>query len=175
MLHFSTPNPRIDFANSPSSSTTELRPWETADGAPRRAGVTSLGMGGTNAHVVLEEAPAVAPTNSARPWQLVVLSAKSANAPSTAPPSVLPSTCATSPGLPLPDVAFTLQVGRKAFQHRRALLCRDLPEAALALETLDPERVLTLTPGGPASTPVAFLFPGQGAQYPPHGARPVRR
>jgi len=80
-LHFSTPNPRIDFANSPFFVNTELRPWESADGTPRRAGVTSLGMGGTNAHVVLEEAPAAAmPAKAARPWQLLVLSAKTPGA-----------------------------------------------------------------------------------------------
>jgi amino acid adenylation domain-containing protein len=166
-LHFSTPNPRIDFADSPFFVNTELRPWETADGSPLRAGVTSLGMGGTNAHVVLEEAPAVAAAQHARPWQLLVLSAKSANALDRAT-FRLAEHLRDEPGIPLPDVAFTLQVGRKAFQHRRALLCRDLPEAALALETLDPERVLTLT-ATPGEHPVAFLFPGQGAQYPGMG------
>ena len=162
-LHFSTPNPRIDFANSPFFVNTELRPWEPADGAPRRAGVTSLGMGGTNAHVVLEEAPAATSERHARPWQLLVLSAKSANALDSAT-FRLAEHLRDQPSLPLADVAFTLQVGRKAFQHRRVLLCRDLPEAALALETLDPERVLTLT-ATPGEHPVAFLFPGQGAQY----------
>ncbi|HEV7508303.1 MAG TPA: amino acid adenylation domain-containing protein [Thermoanaerobaculia bacterium] len=167
-LHFSTPNPRIDFANSPFFVNTELRPWETADGGPRRAGVTSLGMGGTNAHVVLEEAPRAAtpPTRSERP-QLLVLSAKSANALDSAT-FRLAEHLRDEPDLPLADVAFTLQVGRKAFQHRRALLCRDLQEAALALETLDAERVLTFT-ATPGEHPVAFLFPGQGAQYPGMG------
>jgi amino acid adenylation domain-containing protein len=162
-LHFSTSNPRIDFANSPFFVNTELRPWETGEGVPRRAGVTSLGMGGTNAHVVLEEAPAPEPARPARPWQLLVLSAKSATALDRAT-FRLAEHLRDRPELPLADVAYTLQVGRKAFQHRRALLCRDLPEAADALESLDPERVLTLI-ATPGEHPVAFLFPGQGAQY----------
>jgi acyl transferase domain-containing protein len=171
-LHFSTPNPRIDFAGSPFFVNTELRPWEVADGVPRRAGVTSLGMGGTNAHVVLEEAPAAAPSRGEparpqRPWQLLVLSAKSATALDRATLH-LAEHLGDRPELELADIAYTLQVGRKAFQHRRAVLCRDLPEAARALESRDPERVLTLT-ATPGEHPVAFLFPGQGAQYPDMG------
>jgi amino acid adenylation domain-containing protein len=164
-LHFQSPNPRIDFAGSPFFVNTGLRPWEAPDGAPRRAGVTSLGMGGTNAHVVLEEAPE-SPREGAsagRPWQLLALSAKSATALDRATLR-LADHLRDRPELPLADVAFTLQAGRKPFLHRRALLCRDLPEAVHALESLDPERVLTLTATA-GEHPVAFLFPGQGAQY----------
>ncbi|HXO42005.1 MAG TPA: beta-ketoacyl synthase N-terminal-like domain-containing protein, partial [Thermoanaerobaculia bacterium] len=102
-LHFQTPNPRIDFANSPFFVNTELRPWEVPGGGPRRAGVTSLGMGGTNAHVVLEEAPAPEPelASAPRPHQLLLLSAKSAAAleRSTAR---LADHLRQSPGLELP-------------------------------------------------------------------------
>jgi amino acid adenylation domain-containing protein len=164
-LHFQTPNPRIDFANSPFFVNTELRPWEVPGGGPRRAGVTSLGMGGTNAHVVLEEAPPPAPASESRPHQLLLLSAKSAAAleRSTAR---LADHLRQGPGLELPDVAFTLSHGRKPFQHRRALVAAasDLAGAATALETLDPERLLTTAPE-PGDRPVAFLFPGQGTQY----------
>jgi amino acid adenylation domain-containing protein len=169
-LHFQTPNPRIDFAGSPFYVNTELRPWEAAAGAPRRAGVTSLGMGGTNAHVVLEEAPrqeTAAAAPPARAWQLLALSAKSATALDQAS-FRLAEHLRDRPELPLGGVAYTLQAGRKAFQHRRTLLCRDLAEAARSLESLDPERVLTST-AAPGEHPVAFLFPGQGAQYPGMG------
>jgi amino acid adenylation domain-containing protein len=222
-LHFRRPNPRIPFAGSPFFVNTELRPWEVEGGGPRRAGVTSLGMGGTNAHVVLEEAPPPAPASASRPHQLLLLSAKSAAALERATVR-LADHLRQSPGLDLPDVAFTLTHGRKTFQHRRALLvsgasgARDLADgvsgatglasgasgladgasgasgladgasgasgladgvsgatgladgatgladAALALETLDPERILTTAPE-PGDRPVAFLFPGQGAQY----------
>ncbi|HEV2852271.1 MAG TPA: amino acid adenylation domain-containing protein [Thermoanaerobaculia bacterium] len=168
-LHFEAPNPRIDFAGSPFFVNTELRPWP-ADAHPRRAGVTSLGMGGTNAHVVLEEAPPLAqtsPASGSRPQQLLLLSAKSAAAleRSTAR---LADHLRQNPGLDLPDVAFTLSHGRKSFQHRRALVASGLADAAAALETLDPERLLTTAPE-PGDRPVAFLFPGQGAQYPGMG------
>ena len=163
-LHFEAPNPRIDFAGSPFFVNTELRPWPAG---PRRAGVTSLGMGGTNAHVVLEAAPPSVPTSGSRPHQLLLFSAKSANAleRSTAR---LADHLRQSPDLDLPDVAFTLTQGRKAFQHRRALLASDVADATVALETLDPERLLTTAPE-PGDRPVAFLFPGQGAQYPGMG------
>src|SRR5205807_6367730 len=68
-LHFKTPNPAIPFAETPFFVAAEARPWESA-GAPRRAGVNSFGIGGTNAHVVLEEAPAPVPPGPPRPWQL---------------------------------------------------------------------------------------------------------
>jgi amino acid adenylation domain-containing protein len=162
-LHFEKPNPRIDFASSPFFVNTELRPWPA--GQVRRAGVTSLGMGGTNVHLVLEEAPAAVPTSSAsRPRQLVLLSAKSAAALERAT-ARLADHLREEPGLELADVAFTLSHGRKAFQHRRALLASDAADAATALETLDPERLLTTAPAA-GDHPVAFLFPGQGAQYP---------
>ena len=164
-LHFQTPNPRIDFANSPFYVNTELRPWEVPGGGARRAGVTSLGMGGTNAHVVLEEAPPAAAASASRPHQLLLLSAKSAAAleRSTAR---LADHLRQGSGLELPDVAFTLSHGRKPFQHRRALVAAagGLADAAAALETLDPERLLTTAPA-PGDHPVAFLFPGQGTQY----------
>jgi amino acid adenylation domain-containing protein len=166
-LHFEAPNPRIDFAGSPFFVNTELRPWPAG---VRRAGVTSLGMGGTNAHVVLEAAPSLVPTTPAagsRPHQLLLLSAKSAAAldRSTAR---LADHLRDNPGLDLPDVAFTLTHGRRSFQHRRALLAADLADATRALEMLDPERILTTAPE-PGDRPVAFLFPGQGAQYPGMG------
>jgi amino acid adenylation domain-containing protein len=162
-LHFESPNPRIDFAGSPFFVNTELRPWPAGT---RRAGVTSLGMGGTNAHVVLEEAPAATPENAAsgsRPHQLLLLSAKSAAALERAT-GRLADHLRDHPEADLADVAFTLTHGRKPFQHRRALLASDLADAATALETLDPERLLTTAPEA-GDRPVAFLFPGQGAQY----------
>ncbi|HEX6199710.1 MAG TPA: type I polyketide synthase, partial [Thermoanaerobaculia bacterium] len=153
---------------SPFFVNTELRPWERANGVPRRAGVTSLGMGDTNAHVVLEEAPERAPSGPSRPWQILVLSGRTETAADAAverlaayleaPPEGLPAA-------PLPDVAYTLQVGRKALAHRRVLLCRGDEEAVHeVLARRDPERLLRGFHRG-GDRPVAFLFPGQGAQY----------
>ncbi|HXO18985.1 MAG TPA: beta-ketoacyl synthase N-terminal-like domain-containing protein, partial [Thermoanaerobaculia bacterium] len=163
-LHFESPNPQIDFAGSPFYVNRELRAWET-DGGPRRAGVTSLGMGGTNAHVVLEEAPpqAAVPATSSRPWQLLALSAKTAAALESST-ARLADHLRAHPELALPDVAYTLQTGRKAFKFRRLLVTDGIDDAATALDGLDPERVLTTSPE-PGDRPVAFMFPGQGAQY----------
>jgi acyl transferase domain-containing protein len=161
-LHYEKPNPQIDFAAGPFFVNTALTPWPRGE-RPRRAGVSSFGIGGTNAHVVLEEAPEPEPPGASRPWQLLVLSARTPQALDEAT-ARLATHLAHHSELPLPDVAHTLRLGRRAFLHRRILVCRDTAEAAAALATVDPERVVT----GTASTeapPVAFLFSGQGAQH----------
>ncbi len=165
-LHFERPNPQIDFANSPFFVNAALRDWQT-DGVPRRAGVTSFGMGGTNAHVILEEAPALAPSGPSRPWKLLLLSAHTGTALEEAT-GRLADFLDRNPLLDLADVAFTLQEGRRPFGHRRALLASGLEEAAQALANRDPERLLTTNPE-PGDRPVVFLFSGQGSQYPNMG------
>lgn len=159
-LHFEQPNPEIDFTNSPFSVNTELTEWKT-DGTLCCAGVNSLGFGGTNVHIILEEAPSVAPFGKSRPWQLLALSAKTESALNTATTD-LAEHLKRHPGSNLADAAYTLQVGRKAFSYRRMLVCRDLDDAVTTLETR--EGVLT----GVQETgerPVAFMFPGVGDQY----------
>ncbi|MBN3951416.1 MAG: SDR family NAD(P)-dependent oxidoreductase [Nostoc sp. NMS7] len=161
-LHFQQPNPQIDFANSPFYVNTKLSEWNT-NGTPRRAGVSSFGIGGTNAHVVLEEAPAVAPASDSRPWQLLLLSAKTSTALETTTAN-LAAYFQQHPDIILPDVAYTLQVGRRAFDQRQMIVCRDLDDAVKALTTLDPEKVFTHYQK-PNHRPVIFMFSGQGAQY----------
>ncbi|HLL47351.1 MAG TPA: type I polyketide synthase, partial [Longimicrobiaceae bacterium] len=164
-LHFERPNPAIDFAGSPFYVNTATRPWESG-GAPRRAGVSSFGIGGTNAHVVLEEAPPAEAPGASREHQLLVLSARSEAALGAAR-AELAAYLRERPGLRLADVAHTLQVGRAAFEHRLALVCRDLEEAVDALQG-DPGGASAAVAG--ARRPVAFLFPGQGAQHAGMGA-----
>lgn len=161
-LHFQQPNPRIDFLNSPFYVNVKLQPW-AAGSTPRRAGVSSFGVGGTNAHVVLEEAPPREDAGPSRPMQVLTLSAKSADALEQATRN-LAVHLQEHPELPLADVAYTLQVGRSPFAHRRALVCGDQQEALAALSSPTGNTVFT---GADAATghPVAFLFPGQGAQY----------
>jgi len=167
-LNFEQPNPEIDFANSPFYVNTKLREWKTT-GTPRRAGVSSLGIGGTNAHVVLEEAPTVKEQRSrgalvqGRGYQLLVLSAKTASALEVATTN-LAKQLRQHPDLNLADVAYTLQVGRREFDHRRLVVCQNNEDAATGLETLDPQRVLTHCQE-PIERSIAFLFPGQGSQY----------
>lgn len=161
-LHFKEPNPKIDFVNSPFFVNAALSEWKT-NGTPRRAGVSSFGIGGTNAHVVLEEAPIVESPDSARPWQLLLLSAKSNTALETMSGN-LAEHFKRHPNLNLADAAYTLQVGRQAFNHRRMVVCRDVADAANALETLDAGRVNSSVQKT-GNRPVAFMFTGQGAQY----------
>jgi amino acid adenylation domain-containing protein len=167
-LHYEKPNPRIDFASSPVYVNAELAPWPDRDGEPRRAGVNSFGLGGTNAHVVLEEAPEPEPASHARPFQLLTLSARTPEALAAAG-SRLSAHLAEHPETDLADAAFTLAAGRRAFDVRQALVCRDAADAAACLEAGDPVRLLT-SPGGAggwpeSGRPVAFVFPGQGAQH----------
>lgn len=161
-LNFEQPNPKIDFANSPFYVNTTLAEWRT-DGMVRRAGVSSFGIGGTNVHMVLEEAPIVEPGGESRPWQLLVLSAKTGSALDTATAN-LAEYLKQHSDLDPADVAYTLQVGRQAFNYRRSLVCRDVEDAVTALESLDPARVLTHFYES-AERPVAFMFPGGGAQH----------
>ena len=166
-LHFQQPNPQIDFETSPFYVNTTLSAWP-AGVTPRRAGVSSFGIGGTNAHVVLEEAPLVEPSGPARPWQLLILSAQTASALETATANLIDH-CQRHADLNLADVAYTLQVGRRAFRHRRMLVCRNLTEARWALESRDAKGIFTSAQESEAR-PVVFMFPGQGAQYVNMGA-----
>jgi len=169
-LHYQRPNPEIDFAVGPFFVNAKLTEWKTAGGAPRRAAVTGLGAGGTNVHTILEEAPPEALSGASRDWQLVLLSAKTATALESATTN-LAKHLRQNPALRLPDVAYTLEVGRKAFAHRRLLVCRsgEVESAAAALESCDPKQIFTqAVPRGNPS--VVFMFPGGGAQYAGMGA-----
>ncbi|HEY0601278.1 MAG TPA: type I polyketide synthase, partial [Herpetosiphonaceae bacterium] len=139
LLHFERANPAIDFASSPFYVTTEAAAWHR-NGTPRRAGVSAFGIGGTNAHVVLEEAPAPAESGESRPWQLLPISTKTAAALEAATTN-LAAHLKQSPELSLADVAYTLQVGRQPFAHRRFVLCRSQDEAIAALEGSESGRV----------------------------------
>ena len=162
-LHFERPNPQIDFEGSPFFVNTRLRDWQ-ADRGPRRAGVSSFGIGGTNAHLVLEEAPPTLPSSDhVRAWQLLPLSARSSEALQMMI-ARLGRHLELRPAADFADVAYTLQVGRRRFDHRLILVCRNRAEAIAALTGPDRQRCLAeLRP--PCERPVAFLFPGQGAQY----------
>ena len=170
-LHYTSPNPLIDFANSPFYVNAQPSPWKV-NGTPRRAGVSSLGVGGTNSHVILEEAPAPARSDSAKSWQLLVLSARSEEALEQATDRMA-EYLGEQVALDLADAAYTMQIGRRAFPHRRIVACRDLQDAHLALSKRDPKRVHSQVASDKAPS-VVFLFPGGGAQYPNMGAELYR-
>ncbi|MEK8021436.1 MAG: beta-ketoacyl synthase N-terminal-like domain-containing protein, partial [Candidatus Parabeggiatoa sp.] len=165
LLHFKTPNPKLDLPNSPFYINTELSEWKTV-GLPRRAGVSSFGIGGTNAHVILEEAPypKSKTQKSNRPGQLLLLSARTDTAIETASTQLV-AHLKQHPDLNLADVAYTYQVGRTALSQRRMLVCETLEDAIKALETRDAKRVLTQTVKSDKAPAVVFMFSGQGAQY----------
>ena len=161
-LHFESPNPEIDFANSPFYVNATLKEWEEGP-HPRRAGISSFGMGGTNVHVVLEEAPERPPTKSHRTHHVFLLSARTSEALETATDN-LAAQLTRDADLNLADVAYTLQVGRRHFSQRRMVVCSDRLQAARLLEARDGKRVFSASheTGSPS---VAFLLSGQGSQH----------
>jgi len=161
-LNFTTLNPHIELKGSPFFINNTLRDWASA-GGPRRAGVTALGIGGTNAHVVLEEAPQPTVARESKPYQLLTVSAKTEAAADQAFAD-LAAHLQAHPELKLADVAFTCQQGRHAFAHRRALAVDDNPEAIAALFSVDRNKLVSGI-AAKAAPPVAFMFSGQGSQY----------
>ncbi|MEK6675437.1 MAG: SDR family NAD(P)-dependent oxidoreductase [Planctomycetota bacterium] len=167
-LNFEAPNPTIDFRSSPFFVNNRLREWP--EGAePRRAAVNSLGVGGTNAFAIIEEAPQATPSSiSKKPFQLLTLSARNRTS-LDAYMKKLASFLRECPEVSLADVAYTLHVGRRGFDQRRVLACRDREEAIAILESNDPRRIFTQKVTTGAKPSVVFMFPGGGAQYPNMG------
>ena len=187
-LHFQQPNPQIDFNHSPFYVNTALTDWPSGD-SPRRAGVSSFGIGGTNVHVVLEEGPGEGRRQKAEgrrgyreqeienreelgsrrqesgvsvnSWQLLTLSARSEAALEVASAN-LAAYLERQPEPDLADIAYTLQVGRRGFNYRRAVVCRSVSEAIAQLQ--DGNSPTHSAPESPH--PIVFMFPGQGSQHP---------
>ncbi|WP_326821534.1 type I polyketide synthase [Streptosporangium sp. NBC_01756] len=169
-LHYESPNPKIDFAASPFYVAAAPTKWER-NGFPRRAGISSFGIGGTNAHIVLEEAPSpVREEREPRPAHLLRLSARTDTALAAARER-LAAHLAAHPDADLADVAHTLRVGRRELSRRAAVVVSDVADAVAALA--DPRR--TLSGSAARRTPqLAFLFSGQGSQYAGMGAELYR-
>jgi acyl transferase domain-containing protein/acyl carrier protein len=154
LLHFRTANPGIDFGASPFYCNTSLAPWEPTGGTVRRAGVTSLGLGGTNAHVIVEEA-ARGPVGSAgRQHQILPLSART-DAALRMSAARLANYLRGNPGGSLADIAFTLQVGRATFEHRMAVVCESIEEAIRLLDA-----PFSASAACVPNRPAEFLFDG---------------
>jgi len=161
-LHYQQPNPAIDFANSPFFVNTNLSEWETV-GVPRRAGVSSFGIGGTNAHVILEEWSQTFPTAESRPCELLILSAKTESALEAMRVNLL-THLREHPEDDLAEVAYTLQVGRKAFSYRSVVMCHSRSDAMQTLEKSHGPRVWKSFQQQ-RERPVVMMFSGQGTQY----------
>ena len=159
-LHYVEPNPRIDFANSAFYVNTRLQEWSVQD-HPRIAGVSSFGIGGTNVHIILQEAPlppSTAPMQ--RPWQILTLSAKTPGALAIATQE-LATSVRKHPEYALADIAYTLQVGRRQFEYCGAFPCQDREEAIQGLSSPTKHNFQRRS----SSSEVVFLFPGQGSQH----------
>ncbi|MFB7908762.1 type I polyketide synthase [Kitasatospora sp. NPDC056076] len=164
---FRTPNPELRLEHTPFRVPTAAEPWTPA--GPRRAGVSAFGVGGTNAHVILEQAPRLPrPTTPARPWQLLPLSGDTGPAVASAASRLADHLDRAAPELPLHDVAFTLQAGRRAFRTRGFAVCRDRTDAVDALRGARPGRLVT-RPAPEGVHEAVFMFPGGGMQHPDMG------
>jgi phthiocerol/phenolphthiocerol synthesis type-I polyketide synthase E len=165
LVNFRSPNPQLELESSPFSIATTASPW--LEGAtPRRAAVSSFGIGGTNAHVVLEEAPPISEPPVAVAPHLLVLSARTPTALDQAK-ARLASYLSAAPGIDLGDVSWTLQVGRRHFQHRAAVVAPSVASAVKALEG-GARDISAVHDGG--ERPVVFMFSGQGSQHARMGA-----
>lgn len=166
-LHFEEPNPSIDFKNSPFVVNDRLTQWN-CDDLPRRAGVSSLGIGGTNAHVILEEAPEMFSSKSKKNTWLICFSAKtefSLNALMDTYLDFLLNHRETN----IADLAYTLQIGRCGHEYRAVIICDNIDELIEILSNKSSNYLLT------NKVPIrqrkfVFMFPGQGTQYANMGA-----
>jgi acyl transferase domain-containing protein/thioesterase domain-containing protein len=165
-INFEKPNPKIDFENSPFYINTGYVNWET-DPEKRIAGVSSLGVGGTNAHIILEEAPDSKKSSPSNRWQLLKISARTKTALDEIT-TKLANHLEKHDNLDLGDVAFTLQEGRKDFSYRRIAVCEDIPDAIKTLRKTDSNRIAS-SYYEPINKDIVFMFSGQGAQYPNMG------
>ena len=161
-LNLKKPNPHIPWQKMPVVIPTKLTPWPSVD-RPCVAGVSSFGWSGTNAHVVLEEAPIVKISSMSRPWHVLSISAQTETALEEMTGNLL-AYLKQHPYEPLADVAYTGLVGRSSLNHRRFLVCSDREDAIRVLQTHDPQRILTSTCKADYR-PITFLFPGLGDHY----------
>ncbi len=161
-LHFKRANPKIDFATSPFIMADKLIPFPRGEQV-RRTAVSSFGFGGTNVHIILEEAPAPKGARASRPLQLVPLSAKTPEVLAAYSRS-LAEYFAGAPAETFADAACTLQIGRRQMAHRRFVVAADPSEAATLL--LHPNPLRSSGKRCDRRDPsVVFLFGGQGTQY----------
>lgn len=172
-IGFEHPNPSIDFERSPFKVNNQLIPWPQLQG-PRRAAVNSLGVGGTNAHAILEQAPlryllnsdhlpaAAASASGNDDLTLLVLSARQRQSASDMA-GRLAEVISRQPDLRLVDTAYTLLNGRKRFDHCTVIAARGRQDAIAALGDVATRGI----PQQPLDNPsgAVFMFPGGGAQH----------
>ncbi len=174
IVNFQQLNPRIEFKGSPFYLVCETQPWQQLKTdlgeIPRRAGISSFGVGGVNAHVILEEAP-IGIQNSPskihsedsieRPYHLLVLSAKNEQALAELQQRYL-QFLTSNQSVSLADVCYTANTGREHFNHRLAVVADSREKLIAQLTELTTKKSAEPNQNTPK---IAFLFTGQGSQY----------
>ena len=156
MVHFERPNPDIKFESTPFYVNARLTDWPQRETTRRRAGVSAFGFGGTNAHVVLEEAPELDPSGPSRAIQILTVSAGSEDGLDAATANLFEH-LGRHPEIPLADAAYTLKIGRRPFRHRRVIVCRDRDSALRRLKDRDPQFAFAGRYDGPDRSVVFVL------------------
>lgn len=160
-INFTQSNTQINFEKTPFYINKDLKTWECEENAVRRAGISSFGIGGTNAHVIMEQAPEVAPSTSPRDTWLIPISAQSPTAVKTACHNLVHHLeQQTERSVSMHDIAYTLQVGRTQYEYSTHVSCQSIEDAISQLK--DNPKVVK-NEGDNRS--IIFMFPGQGAQY----------
>jgi acyl transferase domain-containing protein/acyl carrier protein len=162
-LHLERPSDEVDWEQLGVRVCAEDHAWPRAQRA-RRAAVSGFGVSGTNAHVILEEAPPASEPKPGRAAHALLLSAMTASALESATQRLIEH-LRVHPEQDLADVAYTLQVGRASLPFRRALTCRSRQEAIDWFASLDAGRVTTRQVARGRQRPVVFMFPGTGEQF----------
>ena len=162
LIHFKEPNPKINFAQTPFYINTELKEWTEQDW-PRRAGVSGFGVGGTNAHVVMEEPPETEKPDEEFGYPVILLSARSESALAQSAKNM--ALFLQSDKQRLTDIAFTSQVGRKVFAHRACFVASNRAAMITKLDCFEAKGT-DYFHNQEQDTELVFMFPGQGAQHP---------
>ncbi len=166
-LHYNNPNPSIDFANSPFYVNAELKDWQSTE--VLRAGVSSLGVGGTNAHIILQEAPKASSSgDSPRQKQLMLFSARSEKSLQKSKVKYI-DFLSDNTEINIADAAYTLAVGRKHFEKRYFVVADSVQSALQQLEGGNPDEEVGIVSAPRESRDIAFMFAGGGAQHPNMG------
>jgi amino acid adenylation domain-containing protein len=163
-LHFKSLNPTINFESTPFFINDEVLDWSDST-LPRMAGVSSFGIGGTNAHAIIAQAPVLKLPDASGRAQLLLLSARTKDA-LNAMRAALADQLRSHPETELADVAWTLAQGRKSFNHRFAFASRSVEQTIEKLEQANNCSSAQLDTKQTGKPRVVFMFPGQGSQHP---------